>query len=211
MREYLSITELADKSGIPNSTCRRYLTSFEEFFVVKGGSRLKKYEVEAITVLQRIKDLYDDGADTNEIHNILAKEFPRVMNGEEEVDKNLPTLATSEDIMEIKQALAEQKQFNDELLETLKQQHLYYETKFDSLVQDRELISSLRNSMEQRRLENSDDRLKEIENRLLEQNTSTDELQHLVGTLIETIRETAAAQEEKKKGFFGGLFRKFKN
>ncbi|HWL27105.1 MAG TPA: hypothetical protein VNR38_25690 [Ureibacillus sp.] len=209
MKEYVSIAELSDMAELPNSTCRRYLANFEQFFVVKGGNRLKKYEVGAVAVIKRIKDLYDGGMDTHEIHSTLANEFPMVMSNDEEVEKNVPTLVTSEDIAEIKQALEEQKQFNAELLQTLKDQHIYYEKKFNNLVHDRELISSLRDSMEQRRLDNSDDRLKEIEKKLAEQNTSTDELQQLVGTLIETIRESAATnQEQNKKGFWSKLFGK---
>src|SRR3954454_25177340 len=160
MSKYLTIAELAEQADIPNSTCRRYLTSFESFFLVKGGSRLKKYEASAVDVLKRIKQLYEEGQDTNEIHNSLVSDFPLVVNDDEHEKKEqavtVPGLATSEDIAEIKKALDEQKQFNQTLLEQLEEQYLYYEKKFEELKHDREFVSSLKNSMEQRKIESAE-------------------------------------------------------
>ena len=201
--KYITISEIAEQTDIPNSTCRRYLASFESFFLVKGGSRLKKYEEHAIDVLKRIKDLYENGMDTQEIHNVLANEFPVVINGDEEEAKKseqapVPLLATGEDIQEIKKALDEQQNFNKLLLEKLEQQHVYYEQRFEELKQDRELIGSLRESMKQRQLEST-----EIKSKADEQFTSIN--QHLV-EIQQTIKESAASNE--KKGFFQWLFNK---
>ena len=201
--KYITISEIAEQTDIPNSTCRRYLASFESFFLVKGGSRLKKYEEHAVDVLKRIKDLYENGMDTQEIHNVLANEFPVVINGDEEELKKdeqapVPLLATGEDIQEIKKALDEQQNFNKLLLEKLEQQHVYYEQKFEELKQDRELIGSLRESMKQRQLEST-----EIKSKTDQQFTSIN--QHLV-EIQQTIKESAASNE--KKGFFQRLFNK---
>ncbi|MCQ6275427.1 MerR family transcriptional regulator [Bacillus sp. V3B] len=202
MTKYLTIAEIAEQADIPNSSCRRYLASFESFFVVKGGSRLKKYEQQAVDVLKRIKDLYDNGMDTHEIHSVLANEFPLVISGDKQEVSNeqagVSTLATSEDINEIKKALDEQQNFNKLLLEKLEQQNLYYEQKFEELKQDRELIGSLRDSMQQRQLESS-----ERENKTSEQFENIN--QHLV-EIQQTIKETAVS--EQKKGFFQRLFNK---
>jgi DNA-dependent RNA polymerase auxiliary subunit epsilon len=212
MSKYLTIAELAEQADIPNSTCRRYLTSFESFFLVKGGSRLKKYEASAVDVLKRIKQLYEEGQDTNEIHNSLVNDFPLVVNGDEQ-EKNeqaatVPGLATSEDIAEIKKALDEQKQFNQTLLEKLEEQHLYYEKKFEELKHDREFVSSLKNSMEQRKIESA------------EHQNKTDEqlgnINHQLSEIQQTIKEAAVTNEEvvtgeeqlEKKGFFKRLFGK---
>ncbi|MEK4886437.1 MerR family transcriptional regulator [Bacillus sp. FSL W8-0223] len=151
MSEYLTIAELAEQAGIPNSTCRRYLANFEAFFVVKGGSRLKKYEVEAVNVLKRIKQLYDEGKDTNEIRNILANEFPLVINHDDQRETsekvaNTPTLATSEDVEEIKKALEEQKKFNEMLLKKLDEQNRYIKESLEK--RDRQLMESLNQALE---------------------------------------------------------------
>lgn len=228
MNKYLTIAELAELTDIPNSTCRRYLTAFEAFFVVKGGSRLKKYESSAVNVLKRIKYLYEEGLESHEIFDTLKGEFPLVVNGEEQREINeesptVPGLATSEDIAEIKKALDEQKQFNQALLQEMKQQHLYYEKKFDELKRDRELVSSLRQSMEQRKLESAEHenkttkQLENIEQQLSEikQNESVKELAEQVaelnnqlGQVQRMIKETATSQQEAKKNWFSRLFGK---
>lgn len=153
MSKYLTIAEIAEQADIPNSTCRRYLASFEAFFLVKGGSRLKKYEAGAVDILKRIKDLYENGMDTNEIHNVLINEFPLVVNGDEQQESNeqastVPTLATSEDISEIKQALEQQKQFNEMLLKKLDEQNEYIKQSLER--RDKQLLESIRAIQEQK-------------------------------------------------------------
>lgn len=220
VNKYLPIAEIAEQADIANSTCRRYLTTFESFFLVRGGSRLKRYEANSVDILKRIKQLYDEGQDTNEIHNVLVNEFPMVIDGDKQPESNehVSGLATAEDITEIKQALDEQKQFNQQLLEHIKHQHLYYEQKFEELKYDRDFVHSLRSSMEQRRIESSEhenttnEQLKEINHQLLEikQDEKVKELSEHVANLskqLEQMVETAASQEDKK-GFFARLFGK---
>lgn len=161
MRNYLTIAEISEQVGIPNSTCRRYLTSFETFFIVKGGSRLKKYEQQAVDVLKRIKQLYEDGQDTNEIHSVLVNEFPLVINGDEQQEGTnkqqtaVSTLATSEDITEIKTALEQQRQFSEQqqefnkmLLQKLNEQNEYIKESLER--RDQQLLESIRQLQEQK-------------------------------------------------------------
>lgn len=178
MSEYLPIAEIAELADIPNSTCRRYLADFEAFFIVKGGSRVKRYEVAAVDVLKRIKQLYDDGMGTTEIHNVLVNEFPLVIDGEkertEEAAAHVPGLATSEDIAEIKQALEQQKQFNEQLVKKLDEQNQYIKESLER--RDRQLMESLRATLEERKQA--------------------------------ALQEAAAEEERKAKGFWARLFGK---
>lgn len=230
--KYLTVAEIAEQTDIPNSTCRRYLATFEAFFAVKGGSRLKKYEGSAVDVLKRIKGLYEEGLETNEIFDVLKGEFPLVVNDEEQRESSesvhTSTLATIDDIEEIKTALEEQKEFNQALLQEMKQQHLYYERKFDELRYDREFVHSLRESMQQRKLESTEhenktskqleniqQQLSEIQHKQNEDETVKELLEKVavlsnqLGQVQQTIKEAAADQEkEKRKGFFARLFSK---
>lgn len=222
MSKYLSIAEIAELVDIPNSTCRRYLASFESFFLVKGGSRLKKYEISSVDILKRIKQLYDEGMDTTEIHSVLINEFPLVIESDKQQESNEQAhgsaLATSEDILEIKEELQELKSFNVQLLQEMKNQHLYYEKKFEELKHDRELIGSLKNSMEQRKLESAnhenktteqlqsiDKQLSEIRQHQNDNGTITEQIAELHNQ-FEQMKEAASSQE--KKGFFARLFGK---
>lgn len=154
MSKYLSIAEIAELADIPNSTCRRYLASFESFFLVKGGSRLKKYEISSVDILKRIKQLYDEGMDTTEIHSVLVNEFPLVIDNEKQEQKEkattTPGLATSEDIAEIKKALEQQQQFNEMLVKKLDEQNTYIKDSLDR--RDKELIKSIREIQEAKQL-----------------------------------------------------------
>jgi predicted transcriptional regulator len=222
--KYLTIAELADQVGIPNSSCRRYLSTFEEFFLVKGGSRLKRYEQEAVDVLKRIKTLYDDGLESNEIHKVLVGEFAMVINGDEQQTTDepatVPSLATSEDLQEIRKALDEQREFNKLLVEQMREQHLYYDKKFNELKHDRELIHSLRESMQQKKIESEPrEELKNIERQLseIQQNQNeNEEIKALSEQIAELnshieqmqlmMKETAVSRQ--KQGFWQRLFSK---
>lgn len=151
IKEWLTINELADKTGIPDSTIRRYIAKFSEFFVVKGGARSKRYEDSAAKVLLRIKDLYDKGLETEQTYNALLKEFPRIVDDQApEESETLPALATSDDITEIKQMLKAQQELSNRLLDRLAKQEEYIKDSIER--RDRELMQALADSMNERRL-----------------------------------------------------------
>ena len=142
----LTISELAEKANIPESTTRRYLHNFRIFFNNLGGTRGKRYDESAVKVLKRIKNLFDQGFDTEKSISILSHEFTVILDGENDEDKHeitdVPTFATAEDMMEIKAALAEQKVFNQLLLEKLTEQDNYIKNSMNK--RDALLIESLR-------------------------------------------------------------------
>ena len=126
MKEWLNIMELAEKTKIPDTTIRRYITKFSQFFLHRGGTRSRRYESSAAEVLLRIKDLYEGGYESEEVANALGKEFPVVVDGEPAEKKpekaDMTANITAEDVAEIKHALAEQKEFNKLLIQRLADQ-----------------------------------------------------------------------------------------
>src|SRR5690625_3709289 len=98
--KWLSVVELSEGSDVPESTTRRYLTRFEEFFQGDGKVRGQKYHPDSIAILTRIKSLYDAGSQTDEIKDILAREFPMTIieDDKEEPPPQIPPYATKEDI-----------------------------------------------------------------------------------------------------------------
>lgn len=152
MEKWLTVADIAKETNIPDSTCRRYLAKFSEFFLSKGGSRGKKYDSSAVKILIRIQNLYADGYETEDIDRILRQEFPMVVNGDDKQDEEVttvtPTLATSEDIADIKAALEEQKRFNQLLLERLEQQQKYIEERLER--RDQILLQSIRELQQQK-------------------------------------------------------------
>ena len=75
MTKWLSVKELSEETNIPTSTIRRYIDKFEDFFIQKEDHRPKQYEAAAATVLLKIKQLYDEGCQAEEINEALQKEF----------------------------------------------------------------------------------------------------------------------------------------
>jgi DNA-binding transcriptional MerR regulator len=137
VKEWLTVTELAEKTNIPDTTVRRYIGKFPDFFTYKGGSRSRRYEGISIKILVRIKNLFDSGFETEQVDAMLRNEFPMVVSGDDkqqEKESNTPALATGEDIAEIKDALKQQQEFNKLLLERLENRDKEYYNKFDQIL-----------------------------------------------------------------------------
>jgi DNA-binding transcriptional MerR regulator len=126
LQEWLNISELAERTHIPETSIRRYITKFPDFFISKGGTRSRRYENSAVKILLRIKTLFDSGYESEEVSLTLRKEFPRLMEGDHQKKESvIPAMPTAEDISEIKEALNEQREFNKLLLQKLEQQERY--------------------------------------------------------------------------------------
>lgn len=148
MFEWFSISELAEKSGIAESTVRRYLNNFNVFFRDKGGKRSKKYEANSINILNRIRELFEQGKESEEVRHILSREYSMIIDGDSEVvtDENqernvdLPALKTSEDTVVIRELLEEQRDFNKMLLDLLQKQETRIQQLTDEVAATKENI-----------------------------------------------------------------------
>lgn len=152
MKEWYTIAELAEKTSIPDTTIRRYIAKFNGFFVFKGGSRSRRYEETAIKILIRIKNLFDSGYETDQVDATLRNEFAMVVDDGDKNEKEsaTPALATAEDIVEIKEALKQQQEFNKFLVEKLDHQEKFIKESIER--RDAQLMESIRTMQEERRL-----------------------------------------------------------
>src|SRR5699024_11723499 len=80
--EWLSITQLSKTLEIPESTTRRYLNTFDEYFRWEQIGRGKKYDPDSVEILQRIAMLYSADRETFEIKKILADEYAFIIDEE---------------------------------------------------------------------------------------------------------------------------------
>lgn len=156
MNGYLNINELAEKTGIPDTSVRRYIAKFPHFFKYKGGTRSRRYEEKGVKILIRIKALYDSGYETDQADEILMREFPMIIDGDKVEEKSvIPYMATADDVAEIvrreteplKKALEEQMNFNKVLLEKLEQQQNSLDKR------DKLLLESIKEIQERKRIE----------------------------------------------------------
>jgi DNA-binding transcriptional MerR regulator len=153
MKKWLSIIELAEETNIPDTTIRRYISKFPHFFSYKGGTRAKRYENTSIKVLVRIKNLFDEGYETDLVESTLKNEFALIIDNNHATEKKAvnPVLATAEDLLQIKKALVEQREFNELLIQKLNNQETYIKESLER--RDRLLVDSLRAIQEERKAE----------------------------------------------------------
>lgn len=211
MEEWLDVMQLAKQTNLPDTTVRRYLQKFNQFFTYKGGKRSRRYESSAIRVLLRIKGLYAEGFETAEVTKVLSDEFPVVIDGEETEAKldsaGLPALATAEEMAELKEALEKNNELNRLLLQNQHEQNELIKT----LIQDNEeqkrfnesLIKALSNKEQQ-----------EINQKLLHELAESKQRDQLLLEKLaekeetkEEEKEVAAVSTGEKKGFWSRLFK----
>ncbi|MET3687357.1 DNA-binding transcriptional MerR regulator [Priestia megaterium] len=150
MTKWLSVKELSEETSIPTSTIRRYIDKFQYFFMQKEDHRPKQYEAAAATVLLKIKQLYDEGCQAEEINEALQKEFSLTAS-EDQAAVSLEEAEDKEDTENTAEA-ADQPEADDQQptspeqpVEPSPQQEP--DTKQILQEKDKQLIQSLRKSL----------------------------------------------------------------
>jgi hypothetical protein len=75
MKEWHSANEITKRSGLPGSTARRYLSTFEEFFISQQDGKQRRYDGESVSTLKRIAQLYEAKQTSADIKAILRQEL----------------------------------------------------------------------------------------------------------------------------------------
>ncbi|MFA5408031.1 MAG: MerR family transcriptional regulator [Bacilli bacterium] len=78
----LTIREVAEASGLPTETSRRYLKQFAEFCPSAREGRRILYDDEVVRAVVRVRALYDQGLSTEEIRAALAQELTPTLDAE---------------------------------------------------------------------------------------------------------------------------------
>ncbi|GAB1808649.1 MerR family transcriptional regulator [Priestia megaterium] len=141
MTKWLSVKELSEETSIPTSTIRRYIDKFQYFFIQKEDHRPKQYEAAAATVLLKIKQLYDEGCQAEEINEALQKEFSLTTSE----DQAAVSLEEAEDKENTAQAADQQPTPPEQPVQPSPQQEP--DTKQILQEKDKQLIQSLRKSL----------------------------------------------------------------
>lgn len=121
--DWLSVSQLSKMLEIPETTIRRYINNFEEYFRLEKVGRGRKYHPSSIEILQRIAALYNADRETVEIRKILADEFAfEVENNENNATIQPPAYDV---IGQVKEFQQRQEEFNKNLLQQLNEQQKY--------------------------------------------------------------------------------------
>jgi len=141
MTKWLSVKELSEETSIPTSTIRRYIDKFQYFFIQKEDHRPKQYEAAAATVLLKIKQLYDEGCQAEEINEALQKEFSLTTSE----DQAAVSIEEAEDKENTAEAADQQPTPPEQPVQPSPQQEP--DTKQILQEKDKQLIQSLRKSL----------------------------------------------------------------
>jgi len=95
------ISDIVDALGVPDSTVRRYVKTFDEFFSSDKRGRTTYYSDDAILIAKHIYVLYEEGKTTAEIQEILMRQYPIQVDVNNTTLENIPALATVDDLMDI--------------------------------------------------------------------------------------------------------------
>lgn len=152
MENWYSVAELAEETGIPEPSIRRYLTRFSIYVVSKGGTRARKYDASTIRLLKRVKSLYDSGHETEGIKKLIKNEFPLIMSDQEKPETaeniDVPRVTSSEDIAnlekniiaKIEERFAKQEEVLSLMIQKLEQREQQVEQKERQLEERERLL-----------------------------------------------------------------------
>jgi chromosome segregation ATPase len=226
--------QVANDLEITTSTLRRWSIELEKhgYEFERNDKEQRIYHERDFKAFREMKSLISNNVGIVDACKSVVARFrdvmnaPRTLSVQTQLTRDLMREMVSNELSEIKKELQDQRNFNKLLLEKLEQQQAYYEGKFEELLHDKTLLFSLKESMQQRKLESAEnedkvnEQLKGIERQLsgIQQKQDDNEVikelsEQIAGLnrqfkqMQETIKETATTQQEKK-GFFSRLFNK---
>lgn len=140
MEKWLSVSQLSKTLEIPETTVRRYLNHFEEYFRLEQRGRGKKYHPGSIEIVGRIASLYSTDYETLEIKDILSKEFAFTVHDSDQNDTTMqpPAYNVQKEFEEFKQ---QQEEFNKQLLSKLQEQQDYIKSSIEE--RDKSLLTAI--------------------------------------------------------------------
>lgn len=151
--KWVSVAELAKLALVPESTTRRYLSRYDQFFRYDERARGKRYHPESVAVISLIQTMYGEGMEAEEIEQALAKQFPINVVTDHSLTTTdhppAPMVATRSDLeavlselLTVREELASLRQENREL-------HKELDNRMDE--RDRRLMEAMQQKIEARK------------------------------------------------------------
>src|SRR5690625_440596 len=145
MDKWLSISQLSEVTGIPETTVRRYANKFDKYFRYEHRGRGKKYHPDSIEIIKRIAFLFSEDYEFIDIDSILSKEFSFIIKNEETtIQPRVKSLYKQFDEFN-----KEQEEFNNKLLKKIQEQQDYIQNYIDR--RDEEYLNVLNQLQESKK------------------------------------------------------------
>lgn len=148
--EWITVSEMSEKINIPTESLRRYIRSHNVHLKVKKVSKKYYLHDDCVTVIQRIRALYNEGKTVEEVEETLSKVgIPMTLTVEDNNDDRMVTVHIADELKAIRSQLTDQNEFNKMLIEELRNQKEYIEQSIER--RDRQLMEVLKESQEVRK------------------------------------------------------------
>lgn len=110
-QEFLTISELARRSGLAESTTRRYIKTFKEFFNTRKEGQRVLYGADGLDILKRVAELYSKGLTTYQVKERLTGAYTAYHEVEDNsiVDTTRETEKSRERLTSILERLVDHK------------------------------------------------------------------------------------------------------
>ena len=105
MTEHKRITELAKEAGLPDTTTRRYIGQFKEYFPSKREGRTRLFPEEGAETLKEIAKLYSQGLTAPQVEERLRGKYEQTI--EIETEETSLTVADRERELQSRERLAQ--------------------------------------------------------------------------------------------------------
>lgn len=140
-QKWLSVIEIEKETGIPNATIRRYIRTHGHHLQIKKRGKSYFVASESLSVIKKIRELYDNGKQSEDVEETLTKMNVPVTITMNDNDR-VVTVNAAEVLAQLQKDMNEQKKFNRSLLEIIHKQQEYISTKLEE--RDQRLIESIR-------------------------------------------------------------------
>lgn len=213
-KTWLSVSETSVMIDVPAETVRRYVRQHGKWLRLEKDGKRYLIHRESVKIIEEIRELYSQNHTIKEVDDRLSESglsmTVTVHDGDERV-----TVSVADELIKLNQALEQQNQFNQALLEGLKEQRDYIQRLENELQlrdQQQKALTEAREDADNRRDERLMNEIKQQQEEIKQAISTRDE------RLMSAIREiqeqkkamecTASEDKEMKKSFWGRLLGK---
>lgn len=145
----ITIKDIAQRLGLPESSLRKYRDAFAQFIPSVGSGRDRRYREEAVPVFRAIRELREERhLSWEDSAAALAEQFP--VNAEESAPDDPPDAAKPEYIAEIVERIARVERVLRKLIQLVESQHVVINAVGNELMRnkpDAQLVKGIREDM----------------------------------------------------------------
>ena len=102
----ITLPELSRRSGVSETSCRRYVRDFAEFLPCHRSGRIALYDQSGAEILKQIKKLYEQGLTADQIREELTGQYPQVVEHDHQDPPRLPQVQGEPTVKDLMTELA---------------------------------------------------------------------------------------------------------